>query len=197
MKIETATIKSNILFTAILLHSIIVVFAPAAAVMAMIFMQGRHRRRVHTENDVLSSADSFISTVAVISVILVVVLTGMLYFRNFQRKFIVSFEFDDEKQVFQLGYKTYYNNKLRFTAIPYNDIECSALVKPKKWMEVPAFQEGLNPNDLILDEKISFTVNGKYVGEISKGGTYWNKEGGKIKLLLKEMEIRKSGLQKT
>ncbi len=192
MRIETATIKSNILLTAIFIHSMIVLFAPATIIVCTIFMQGsrRHRHR-NPEAEAFASPHELTVRIIILSIAVILAVSLFLYYKNAKRKFIVAIEFNDLSQMLTLFYKTYYNNRVRSITVTYLNVDCSALIN-QRTTSIPAIHPVLDPNELIVDNKISFFDQKKYLGEISMGGTFWNKEGGKIKMIIHEIQMRKN-----
>jgi hypothetical protein len=185
MRIETSTIKSNILFTTILLHTIIVVAAPACAACSILFINGKHGRSSELTDQLFFNAHSLFIYITLFSIVGILIGVITLYTKHSKKRYIVAFEFDDAQQKLAIFYKTYYNNSIRSETIPYSNIECSSVKIEDK--PNPLATKHFNAHEMALDTQILFFDKNAYKGEISTGGTFWNKEGSKIRTILNKV----------
>jgi hypothetical protein len=187
MRIETATIKNNIVYTAILIHTIIVVIAPATTIGITILLGGAQERSENALLNLIFNENLLIPFILIFSSILLFTGSIYLFLKNYKKKYIVAFEFNDTIQQVAIYYKTYYNNQIRILNVAYIHIKYRAISLP------PLSNSSLRPVDMRLpeqtfDRKISFFDQEIYLGEMAIGGTYWNKEGAKVKMILQKID---------
>src|SRR5688572_17505136 len=122
MRIETASIKSHVLQGAIIMHAVIAVAIPACAAVSIIFMGGRRGNHSKLSDEMFFNPDSLRTYIIVFSLVGIILAYGFIYFKNHGKKFIVAVEFDDANQNLTLFHKSYYNNTIKTTEIPYANL---------------------------------------------------------------------------
>lgn len=178
MRIETAHIKSNVIYTAILIHTVIIAAAPALSVMGILYLDSKTHRRKNMDDSMFFENANLTTGIIGFSIIFITIVSLVIYFRNNKKRFIVGVDFDDQLKKVDLFYKGYYNNRIKTVEVKYDQLSYSYA------NQEPPSVGGVSTSDLMIDKKIQI-MNGKiYAGEISMGGTFWNKEGGKIKMIL-------------
>jgi len=96
----------------------------------------------------------------------------------------VAVEFYDDTKVMGLDYKTYYRNKISKSIIPYDNIRYERYAKDRggrKYGDI-----GVDLSEVIADERIVFLNDTIEMAEITTGGVFWDKQGGKIKMILEK-----------
>jgi len=202
VKIESPNIRTNILWGAIVTHAVILLAAPCIAI-AAIFKMGSRSPYRHTDHKgyaetLLSDNVELVAYILMASLIIIGVAFIYIYYRNAKRRYIVGFEFLDHEKMLELSYKSYYQNKIRKVKIAYLEIIC-AEVPYEESIKVHQLHPDILVNVFKLENKIHFkNSEGKYIGEVSNSGTYWNNQGAKIKMVLTEIVERKNrGLQES
>lgn len=165
MTIQTKDRHSHIFFTHILIHIIIIVASPSTAIMLGIRTVFRYPDNLPT----------FIA----IGLILALIINFIYFFQTYKKQYFIALTYDQVHDLFSAEYKKSYSLATYSITCPGKEIN----IHNKKVTHTITKEEHLT---------IEFYRNGKYIGEITQGGTYWNKEGGLLRLFLEQWEKYKT-----
>src|ERR1700741_604933 len=111
MRIETSSIKSNVLYSAFLTQAVVIVAVPACVICVLFYIGSKTRRVSNVSNDLFDPAKLNFDLIG-FSIFGIILSFLLVYMRNARKKMVVAVEFDDSNKQATLEYKTFYVNRI-------------------------------------------------------------------------------------